>query len=200
MRILRASKDELRSRSPNASRNLRVFRESCVKFIGKSFAPGVALLSLAVLPLASAQPVAAQEARWKELNTQVLTLKEQGKYAEAIPLAQEELRVAEATWGSAHPRVAVSLNNLALIYLAQGMYPEAVPLYQRALKILEESGETNDRFVAFVAGNLASLYSQQGNYADAEPLFRRALTIAEKLLAPDDLYFARFFVTLLSNL
>jgi hypothetical protein len=69
-----------------------------------------------LLALALAAPVAAQEARWDELNAQVSRLHQQGKYAEAILLAQESVRVAEATFGARHPNVATSLNNLAVLY------------------------------------------------------------------------------------
>ena len=75
-----------------------------------------------LLALVLAVPVAAQEERLKELNAQVVQLYQQGKYAEAIPIAQEQLRVAEATFGAQHPNVALSLNNLAVLYREQGRY------------------------------------------------------------------------------
>jgi len=67
-------------------------------------------------------PAYAQEALWKELNAKVVTLYQQGRYAEAAKVAKEALKVAEATFGPDHLDVGVSLNNLALLYEAQGKW------------------------------------------------------------------------------
>jgi hypothetical protein len=60
---------------------------------------GLWLVACSLFILVAALPLPAQEQRWKELNAQVKQLYQQGKYAEAIPPAQESLRVAEATFG-----------------------------------------------------------------------------------------------------
>lgn len=60
----------------------------------------------------SAQLVELSEA--KRLNQQVLQLLNQGKYSEAIPLAQRSLAIREKALGKEHPIVATSLNNLAV--------------------------------------------------------------------------------------
>src|SRR6266436_313591 len=95
---------------------------------------GVALVTLIFSPL-----LPAQEARWNELKVQVAQLYQQGKFAEAIPPAQELLQVAEAAFGPEHPNVAESLNNLAELNRRQGRYADAEPLYKRALAIYEKA-------------------------------------------------------------
>jgi tetratricopeptide (TPR) repeat protein len=140
---------------------------------------------LVLLALALAVPVSAQEARWNELNAQVVQLLQQGKYAEAIPLAQESLRVAEATFGAQHPNVATSLDNLAELYRKQGRHSDAEPLYQRALDIDEKALGPEHPDVGTDLNNLAELYRAQGRYADAEPLYQRALALDEKALGPE---------------
>jgi tetratricopeptide (TPR) repeat protein len=94
---------------------------------------------LLALPALPAVLPAAQQARWEELNARVQDLYALGKYAEATSVAQEALRVAEATFGPEHPDVATSLNNLAMLYQDQGKYAEAESLYQRALRIWEKA-------------------------------------------------------------
>ncbi len=123
-----------------------------------------------------------EEARWKELNEQGAKLYRQGKYADAEKVAQRALNVAEKTFPTNHPTVAIALNNLAFLYEAQGKYAEAEPLYKRALAILEKALGKNHPNVANSLGGLAGLYSDQGKYSEAEPLFKRALTIFEKAL------------------
>ena len=125
---------------------------------------------LVLLAFALAVPAVAQEARWKELNAQVDQLYQKGKYAEAIPLAQESVRVAEATFGPEHPNVAIWLNNLALLYKLQGRYGDAESLYRRALAIYEKALGPDHQFVAAALNNLAVLYDKQSRYGDAEQL------------------------------
>jgi len=141
-------------------------------------------------------PSLAQEARWHELNVQVIQLYEQGKYAEAVPLAQESLQLAEATFGPKHPNVATSLDNLATLYQKQGRYSEAEPLCKRALAIREEVLGLDDPQVAMSLNNLAVLYRKQGRYTEAEPLYKRAVAIKEKAIPRDD----RELATSLDNL
>jgi len=129
--------------------------------------------------------LAAQQGRWEELNEQVITLYGQGKYTEAVPIAQTALRVAEATFGPQHPDVATALNNLAGLYHDQGKYAEAEPLFRRALAIDEKVRGPEHPAVATSLNNLAALYHDQGKYAEAEPLYRRALVIEEKVRGPE---------------
>jgi hypothetical protein len=58
-------------------------------------------------------PAAAREDEAAALQAKVEELSRQGKYADAIPLAQRALAIREKTLGPDHPDVATSLNNLA---------------------------------------------------------------------------------------
>ncbi len=57
-----------------------------------------------------------------------------GRYAEAEPLYQRAIAIAETTLGPEHPDLAIWLNNLANLYQATGRYAEAEPLLKRALE------------------------------------------------------------------
>jgi CHAT domain-containing protein/tetratricopeptide (TPR) repeat protein len=136
---------------------------------------------LVLAPLAVAQ----QDDDADALNAQVNKLHGEGKYTEAIPLAQRLLAIREKSLGPDHPGVALALNNLAELYRVQGRYAEAEPLYKRSLSIREKALGPDDPAVATDLNNLAVLYQAQGRTADAEPLLRRALTIKEKALGLD---------------
>src|SRR6266849_42032 len=103
----------------------------------------------------------------------------------AVPVAEEAIRVAEATFGKDHPKLATAVNNLAVLYDSQGEYVKAEPLYKQALEIRQKALGENDPAVATTLNDLAVLYKTEGKYADAEPLLRRALAIWEKTLGPD---------------
>ncbi|HME01374.1 MAG TPA: CHAT domain-containing tetratricopeptide repeat protein [Terriglobia bacterium] len=141
-----------------------------------------AIIALAILATGS---LSGQEARWQELNTRVGKLYEEGRYKDAVPVAEEALQVAEQTFGPERPEVAVSLDGLAEMYRAGGRYAEAVPLVARALGIQEKSLGPNDPDVATSLNNLAGLYKAQGKYQEAEPLYQRALGIRERAFGPE---------------
>jgi tetratricopeptide (TPR) repeat protein len=154
-------------------------------FRGLGFRCTVACFMLLLIAFLCAPSLPAQESRWKELNTQVAQLYQQGKYAEALPIAAESLKVAEAAFGPDDARVAVALSYFALLYDHQGKYAEAEPLYQFALRIREKALGPDHPDVATTLNRLAELYLHQGKYAEAEPLLHRALRIDEKALGPD---------------
>jgi CHAT domain-containing protein/tetratricopeptide (TPR) repeat protein len=123
----------------------------------------------------------------------------QDRFADAEPLYQSALAIAEKTFGPDHTYVGGYLDDLALMYHAHGSYAEAEPLFKRALAIAEKQpgrdlsdhldGRTREelltagRYLHAVALNviyLADLYHAQGRYTEAESLYQRALTIAEK--------------------
>jgi len=65
------------------------------------------------------------------LHQQVIKLNQEGRYKEAIPMAERVLAIVEKALSLEHPYVAASLNNLALLYQVLGDFPKAEPLYQR---------------------------------------------------------------------
>ena len=91
------------------------------------------------LCLVVASAVLAQQEEWNELNQQAVKLHRQGKSAEAIPIGQRALELAEKTFGPNHANVAKSLDTLARLYWDQRKYAEAEPLYKRSLAIREKA-------------------------------------------------------------
>jgi tetratricopeptide (TPR) repeat protein len=120
-----------------------------------------------------AQQPLIQEAR--VLTQQVLELYGQGRFSQAIPLAERALEIHERELGPQHADTATALNNLAQLYHEAGDYAKAERMYERALAIREQVLEPADPNIAVSLSNLASLYQTVGAYAKAEPLFTRAL-------------------------
>ncbi len=120
-----------------------------------------------------------------QLEQKVVELYEQGKYQEAIPLAEKVLAIREKNLGSDHVDVAKILNKLAELYLEQGNYTPAEPIIQRSLSIREKAFGKDHPDVAESLNNLAELYLYQGNYTTAEPLIQRSLSIREKAFGKD---------------
>jgi len=72
------------------------------------------------------------------LNQQIIQLYQQGKYAEATPLADQALAILKRSLGDRHPATAAILTNLAALYKKQGRNDEAKRLYQQVLELREE--------------------------------------------------------------
>ncbi|MDC0746228.1 CHAT domain-containing protein [Polyangium mundeleinium] len=130
----------------------------------------------------------ALESAWAEaeqFNQKVNQLYGEGKFDAAIPFAERALAIAEDAFGSHHPMVATTLNNLASLHEAKGDYVKAEPILRRALTIFEETLGPEDHNVATALNNLARVYHSKGDSSKSESLHRRALAIQERVLGPD---------------
>jgi CHAT domain-containing protein len=128
----------------------------------------------------------AQEARWQQLTQQAEQLHQQGKAAQAIPVAQQALQAAVSTFGPADRRVGLSLNALGLLYKDLDDLSEADSCFRRSLAILKSADGPNSRDAGAVLLNLADLYADHGRWGEAESDFREALTIAVQAYGQND--------------
>src|SRR5271166_1764485 len=119
------------------------------------------------------------------LDQQVQTLFKQGKYQEAIPLAEKAVELAKRVYGPQHPNTATSLTNLGGLYKVIGEYAKAEPLLQEALRIRQKVLGPEHPATAGSLNNLALLYQAMGEYAKAEPLYQEALRICKKVRGPE---------------
>ena len=74
----------------------------------------------------------------RALDQRIYKLYEEGKYREAIPLAEQAVATARRLHGPEDPATATSLNNLALLYQAMGAYARAEPLLEEALRLRQK--------------------------------------------------------------
>ncbi len=143
-------------------------------------------VAAATFVLLACLPSSAQEARWKELFAQAGQLKQQGKPVQALPVAQEAERVAEATFGLQNANTLASINRLATIYDDLGRYSEAEPLYNRAIGIGIKTLGPESEGIGAMLNNLAALCEETERYADSERFYRGALAINLKNFGPEN--------------
>jgi tetratricopeptide (TPR) repeat protein len=134
----------------------------------------IALIALGFWILASPKLFAEKDDP-NALNQQVYQLIEQGKYQEAIPIAERAVEVARRVRAPEDLDRATSLNNLALLYRATGEHVKAEPLLQEALRIRQKVLGPENPNTAASLNELAALYEVMGEYAKAEPLHQEAL-------------------------
>jgi CHAT domain-containing protein len=125
------------------------------------------------------------KARLSALDDKVGQLHEAGKFNEAIPIAEEALKLSEKAFGPDDPQTANHLYLLALVYMSMDYYAKAEPLFQRSLKINEKVLGPEHPSIASDLNNLGDVNRSMDDYAKAEPLYQRALKIRENVLGHD---------------
>jgi tetratricopeptide (TPR) repeat protein len=142
--------------------------------------------------LASLKREEARElAKAEENLAKIAELDKQGKYAEAIPLAEAAVKTQQRLLGESNAKLAERLLWLGYLLRVQGDYARAEPPLRQALAIRKKAlGENHPDYAASL-DNLASLYWAQGDYARAEPLLRQALDICKKVLGENHPDYAR---------
>jgi CHAT domain-containing protein len=115
-------------------------------------------------------------------NQEAFALYQQGKYREAVALAQRAGDAKKQVLGQAHADYANSLNNLAVLHYSLGDYTQAEPLYREAREIRKRLlGEMHPAY-AVSLNNLAQLQRSVGDYASAERELREARAIYRQTL------------------
>jgi tetratricopeptide (TPR) repeat protein len=102
----------------------------------------------------------ADEDDLESLNQVVDRLTEQGKYKEAIPIAERAVEAAKRTRGPEHADTATDLDKLGELYHYMGEYAKAEPLLQEALRIRQKVLGLEDLYTATSLNNLAELSGQ----------------------------------------
>jgi CHAT domain-containing protein len=117
-----------------------------------------------------------------QLDRAVTRFYTQGKYCEAVPMAEQCLRLREEILGENHPDYATSLNILGMLYQGMGEYAKAEPLLVQALQIRKKALGVAHPDYAESLNNLAGLYHDMAEYGNAEPLLIQARDVARSAL------------------
>ena len=108
-----------------------------------------------------------------------------GKYEEAETIAQEALRLQREAFGTAHPRVASSLDDLGAVIMARGDAARAEVLMREALALRRTLVPGDDSGLSTSLNNLAYVIWRNGNPREAESMFRESLEIDRRRLGDE---------------
>jgi len=136
--------------------------------------------------LLAVPPAHAQFQRWYDLSEQAEKLNEQGNYAAALPIEQQALQSALATWGPNDRHVALSANFLGILEMSLEKFSDAEAHLNQALALDTKNEGPQGKDTATDLSNLGNLYQQEGKYAAAEQPLLQAMAIHEKLLGGND--------------
>ncbi len=122
-----------------------------------------------------------------KLFSQSMSLRNQRKYENAIPLAERALEMREQSPDAGHPAAGDAIKHLAWLYrrlatsyYQQGETVKAEPLFRRLIDLRERTSGTKDPDVVTALNYLATIYHRRGEYTRARPLYLRALELLEK--------------------
>jgi CHAT domain-containing protein/Tfp pilus assembly protein PilF len=121
----------------------------------------------------------------QRIENQWWPLYQNGRYADAIPLAERALAIREGVLGPDHPDVALTLNSLGMLYSNNEDFLRAESLLRRSLAIDEKVFGKDHPNLAIVSGNLGTLYFDIGDFAQSEMLLKNALALREKAFGPE---------------
>ncbi len=107
----------------------------------------------------------------------MMELEKQGKYAEALPLAERALRQAIDNLGSEHSTVAIYMDHVGTLYGKLGQRGKAEFLLRKALRLRTQLFGPNHLSVAVSLTHLAMLHAEARHYAMAQHLFREAIRL-----------------------
>jgi serine/threonine protein kinase/tetratricopeptide (TPR) repeat protein len=139
-----------------------------------------ALFAILVIGVAIVLYMNGSSSVWKENMEAERKAFREGRYLEAVNLAQAELKEAE-TFGPQDSRLATSLHNAGELYTRLERYDEAEKFLQRALSIRKKEDAEAARTICA----LARLEQSRGNRDQAERRYRQSLAIREKILGKD---------------
>ena len=146
---------------------------------------GTAILLVAVPAWLAYAEEPVEDARLNELTAEYTLLYQTGAHARAIPVVEQALAEAEATFGPDDERVAQTLNDLGRLHELLNQMEPAARAHERALRIRDRVFSGNGPAVVQSLNNLARVYAAQARRADAKPLYERALAITERHVPPE---------------
>lgn len=121
------------------------------------------------------------------LNTQMVKLFAAQKYDEALPIAQQVLKIRETHLDPHDDHIAAAVINLGVIYDIKRKYDDAEKLFERALGFYEKKFGTDDARVGGMLDRLTVVYFNRWKFSESRAAAERALAINEKVFGADSL-------------
>ncbi|MBX9950302.1 MAG: tetratricopeptide repeat protein [Candidatus Obscuribacterales bacterium] len=121
------------------------------------------------------------ESRSNCLNSLAVLYRELERYDEALPLAEEALKLRIEKFGEESQEVIVTLNNLSVIKQCTGDILEAESLFQKAVDIARRLCTDDKEDLLSPLANFANLYLETGQPEKGLPMIEESYKICEAL-------------------
>ena len=121
-----------------------------------------------------------------DLSASVVTLFNQQKFDEALPLAKRALQIREKLLPRTDPLLMKSIRYVGDLYVAKRDYNSAKQAFERLLPILEEKFGPTDLNLASTLDMLAAVYYRLVDMSKAEIMYQRAVEVREKAFGAEN--------------
>ncbi len=119
------------------------------------------------------------------LDDLAVLLRDQGRYGDALPVAEQTLAARTRVLGSSHQDTLASANTLALVYTSLGRLEEAEQLYEDTLAAQRRVLGAEHPHTMSTMNNLGILYDDQHRYAAAQEQLAATLDLRRRVLGSD---------------
>ena len=137
-------------------------------------------------------PLRAQSDSLLQNYKRYSSLKEQGKYDQAIPIAEQTLVQFGQEFGKAHHYYGVGLHDLGLLYRYTAQFDKALDCMKRSVENAAVSIGKDHQEYGIRLNDLAGIYKEMGQYEKALPLYYKALDNAEKSLGKSHAFYGTY--------
>ena len=137
---------------------------------GGGFKIWAAALAVLCVTSAASAPLLAQEQDPATLDQRATELVQNGKTAEAIPLAEKYAAVMKSQHGAESAQYVLAASKLAVLYESSARYDDAEPLYRQVIQIFEKVLGPDHPNVASPVSSLGKVLHAANRSAEAEPL------------------------------
>ncbi len=120
-------------------------------------------------------PLKAQTPDWMTLTQQATVLANQGRFADAMPIARQALAVAKQTYSTQSLQYAMSLNGIGYLEMATGDLASAQPDLESSAAMVQTAAGQNSIQAMTPLANLGNLYFQQAQRQSANPTLQKSL-------------------------
>lgn len=134
----------------------------------------IALALLTTCGCLFAPPALSQEAYFRQFET----LRNEGRFAEAIAALNRAILALQAQNQLATPKGAILFNNLGELHYQLGRYAEAIPYYERSISLAK--GRLSEPQIAITYRNLGIVCQLTGRLADAVSAYKASIALLSK--------------------
>jgi len=175
----------------------------------KTFMITFVLLSLAQIRAGELSPVnsaliqgqkvdaqaSEKQAEAEHLSSQVIRLFGEGKFDEALPIANRVLEISENVFGPNDVAVANAASNLAEVYIAKGSSQRAEPLLLRAIQINDRVRKPADPIAVKTLERYTCVLNNREQDDKLKDFVKGRLPMLEGSAEPDRFWGALWLVT-----
>lgn len=152
------------------------------------------IILLLIFAIYSANAQTSQNDEAARLSLEVVKLFNEGKYKEALPIAEKVVKLREQEFGSKNLKTGEALRNLGLIQQANGDKKEAEKTLEKAIEIYDANPLNTDAFhneLAQMLEILGFLKFGNGKTDKAIEIYERVVVEREKVFGKDSLETAK---------